>query len=134
MGRKSKPSFVDEHGEIPNITPDMTAREAAEIYPRILAAPRQPRVHRRKKRRGNENLEIGEIYDDTVMRPVSFAGKGGKQSKGRLDFVIDRCLLDAAKGDLGAAENLIDMHDHSVKHGDFIIEERVIRQGPRKRK
>ena len=134
MGRKSKSSFVDEYGEIPNITPDMTAREAAEIYRRVLAAPRQPHVYRRKKRKGDKNLEIGEIYDDTVIQPISVAGKGGKQSKGRLDFVIDRCLLDAAKGDLGAMENLIDIHAHSVKHGDFFIEERVIWQGGRKRK
>jgi hypothetical protein len=42
-----------------------------------------------------------------------------KDGKPRMDAAIDACMIDAARGDLVAAEVLIDMYHHSKKNGDF---------------
>ena len=39
---------------------------------------------------------------------------------------VQRLLFKAVKGDISSADMLIDLHAHSLKHGDFFLETKYI--------
>jgi len=101
--------------EEPFISPDMTFEEAAEVYK--IPSPPPPRPRHRPKRKAK--LEAGEVFDQVINAAVSVRERNQISTAPRMAATAKKLLIKAMKGDINAAGMLMDLHAHSVKHGDF---------------
>jgi hypothetical protein len=104
--------------EEPTIEKGMSAREAGEMYDLFLKMPPRPRVPLNGKRRRKKKMEASEIFEQVAYGTVKVTG-GSNASVSRVVAAVKTLAANAAKGDLNSADLLIDIHTHSLKHGDF---------------
>jgi hypothetical protein len=93
----------------------------------VVGFGKPPRQHQFKKgvcpnRRGRgkaKRLDAGEIFERVMDLPTAVAKRGRKVTVALREFSFRRCASLAVKGDMGAAELLIDMLNDSEINGDF---------------
>jgi len=86
-----------------------------------------PRQHQFKKgvcpnRKGRgraASLEAGKIFERTMDAPSTITRRGKKVSVPMKEYVARACASRAVKGDVGAADLLLEILIHSQINGDF---------------
>lgn len=121
---KKRNARVDVDGEMneeqpPEITPDMTAREAMEAYYKFLhwKSPRDARPPMPNATIKGPGLRPNELFINTAYAMKSKKGKGQVSN---MEQIILALRAKAAGGQAGAAaEMLMDMYFHSLKEGEL---------------
>jgi hypothetical protein len=68
-----------------------------------------------KGRGGAKPLRAGKIFEGVVQATVPISANGKKKRITRTEYMIRRWGKEAAKGDIRAAELLLDVHHYSKK-------------------
>jgi hypothetical protein len=73
-----------------------------------------------KKGRGKEKtFEAGVIFEQVMNAPTAVAKRGRKVNVPRKEYSLRRCAAMAVKGDVGAAEMLLDILAQLKTNGEF---------------
>ena len=75
-----------------------------------------PNKHGRGKAKA---FEAGEIFEQVMDLPTTVNNRGRKVRVALMEFSLRRCASLAVKGDMGAAELLIDTLNRSLTQGEF---------------
>jgi Family of unknown function (DUF5681) len=71
-----------------------------------------------KGRGSGRDLKLGDITNKVLHTPIAFRDGGKLKKASRLELMIRRLAVQAMKGDVASAAQLLTLRAHAQKHGD----------------
>jgi Family of unknown function (DUF5681) len=66
----------------------------------------------------SKELPVAKIMDSVLNATVEFHDQGTLKKASRLELLIKQLFIEALKGDVGSAGQLLTLRAHAIKHGD----------------
>jgi hypothetical protein len=65
----------------------------------------------------SKELPVAKIMDGVLIAPVEFHDQGKLKKASRLELLIKKLIIEALKGDVGSAGQLLTLRAHAIRHG-----------------